>query len=223
MLAAHLCPLLFGVGLGRDGDARDRDLLRDDRIHGAGKAQLHRPAHLPAVERALNKRGHDRAERADVEEVMAHPVTKLAVDVGRAFFGGLQIAVDPERSNGFVVAAVERHAVFDVNAVAGGILLERFDIIADLPLEADVCHEAVAGLGVDAGHIAGVGVAIGVAVFDVEQDDKIIAVSDGFGHVHFLLTVSSRNVSASDDSSRSRMRPAPAASCVRETARSSGS
>lgn len=80
-----------------------------------------------------------------------------------------------------------RNAVLDVDAVAFFVLFQGLDIVADLPLEADVGHQTVARLGVDAGHIACIGVAVGVAVLDVEQDDEIIAVLDGLRHGLFLL------------------------------------
>lgn len=102
-------------------------------------------------------------------------------------FGGFQVGVDAQRADGLGIAAVEGNAVLDVDAVAFFVLFQGLDIVADLPLEADVGHQTVARLGVDAGHIACIGVAVGVAVLDVEQDDEIIAVLDGLRHGLFLL------------------------------------
>ena len=75
VLVSHLGVFFLRVGLGGDGHAGDGDLLRQDGVDAAGKAQLHWPAHLAAVERALAKGGHHCAEGADVEKVLAHPIT----------------------------------------------------------------------------------------------------------------------------------------------------
>src|SRR5699024_5816701 len=122
---------------------------------------------------------------ADVKKVLAHEIADLTVQRRVVFFGGFQVFVYAQIGQRLGVAALQRHLVLDVDAVTGGVLLGGLDIIADLAFEADVGHQAVAGLGVDAGHIAGIRVAVGVAVFDVEQNDKIVAVFDGFRHFSF--------------------------------------
>jgi len=78
------------------------------------------------------------------------------------------------------VAPVKRHVVLYVYAIAFFALLDRFNIIAYLALEADVRHEAIARLRIYARHISRIRVAVGVAVFNVEEYHEFIAVFDGF-------------------------------------------
>ncbi len=181
MLAAHLRPLSLGVLLGCDGDARNGDFLRDDWVDAAGKTDLDRAAHLPAVEGRFDERDHHRAERADVVILAAHIVPDFAVDIGVVFFADL-LFVDSEGFVRALVADVERHVVLDVDAVAGLVFLYGLHIVADFALEAHVGDDAVAGLRVDARHIARVGVAVGVAVLHVKQNHKFIPVLDWVAH-----------------------------------------
>lgn len=83
---------------------------------------------------------------------------------------------------GLFIARVQWYAVFDVDAVAFFTLFCHFNIIADLALEANVRHKAIAGLGVDARHIARIGITVRIAVFHVEQHHKFITVLDGIRH-----------------------------------------
>ena len=71
-LAAHRAVaalLLLGFFLGRHGAAGHGMLVADDGMQRAGQAELHRAAHLAAVDVGR----HDGTEGADVEEVVAHP------------------------------------------------------------------------------------------------------------------------------------------------------
>ena len=69
------------------------------------------------------------------------------------------------------------------------ILFCRLHIVADLALEADIGHDAVAGLGVDARHVARIGVAVGIAVLTVKQDNKFVTILDSF-HGQFSSVIS---------------------------------
>ena len=217
ILAPHLGPLLFGVRLGGDGHAGNGDFLRHNGVDAAGKTKLYRAAHLAAVERAFDERGHHRAEGADVKKVLAHEIADLSVQRRVVFFGGFQVFVYAQIGQRFGVAALQRHLVLDVDAITGGVLLGSLDIIADLAFEADVGHKTVAGLGVDAGHVARVGVAVGVSVFNVEQDDKIVPVFDGLRH--FSFPPFWRSVFGSRGNNRSGKRSVPAGSCGRAACR----
>ena len=57
----------------------------------------------------------------------------------------------------------------------------ELDIVADFALQADVGHKAEVRFRVDARHVAGVGVAVGIAAGDIEQQHEIVAIGDG-GH-----------------------------------------
>ena len=216
VLAAHFGVLLFRVRLGRDGDARDGHLLRQNGVDASGKAELHRPTHLTAVERTLGKGRHHRAERADIVEIGTHEVANFFIQMLVLFLGFLQlIGVCADVGTGLFIARVQRYAVFDVDAVAFFALFCHFNIIADLALEANVRHKAIAGLGVDARHIARIGITVRIAVFHVEQHHKFITVLDGIRH--FLSPPFSYSASASDDSSQGRTSPAERASCARDS------
>ena len=46
-------PFSLRIRFGGDGHTSDGHFLGDDGVHDSGKAQLHRAAHLPAVQRPL--------------------------------------------------------------------------------------------------------------------------------------------------------------------------
>ncbi|CAN3959183.1 nucleoside deaminase, partial [Dysosmobacter welbionis] len=122
VLAAHLRPLFLRVRLGSDGHPCNGDLLGDNGLHAAGKAQLHRAADLPAVQGGLHKRGHHRAEGADVVEVGAHPVPDFSVQFRIGFFLLLSgFFIDIQRLVGLGIAPVERDPVLHIDAVAGSV------------------------------------------------------------------------------------------------------
>ena len=170
------------IGLSCDGDTGDSDFLRHDRINAAREAELHWAAHLAAVQGAFHKGGHYRAKGANIVEVLAHKITDFLIERWVVFFRSFQIFVYAQIGQRFRVATLERHLILDVNAVAGGIFLGSFHIIADLTLEAAIRDQTVTGFRIDTGHIAGIRITVRVAVFHVKQDDKIIAVFDSFGH-----------------------------------------
>ena len=135
VLAAHFGALFLRVSLGGDGNTRDGDFLRHNGIHTAGKAKLYRTAHLSAVERTLDKGGHNRAECANIVEILAHKVTQLAVKLIVLLLCILELVRRyADISAGFRIAAVERHTVLNVNAVAGFAFLGHLYIVADLRL-----------------------------------------------------------------------------------------
>ena len=60
----------------------------------------------------------------------------------------------------------------------------EFHIVADLSLQADIRDETVIGLRIKTGKIASVGIAVRIAVGDIEDEDEIIAVGER-GHQVF--------------------------------------
>jgi hypothetical protein len=190
VLAAHFGALFLRVSLGGDGNTGDRDFLRNNRIHTAGKAKLHRTAHLSAVECTLDKGGHNRTECANIVEILAHKVAQLAVQLVVLLLCILELVRRyTDISAGFCIAAVERYTVLDVNAVAGFAFLGHFHIVADFALEAYIGHQTVAGFRVDTRHVARIRIAVRIAVFHVEKDYKFIAVFDGFHLLVLLFSV----------------------------------
>jgi hypothetical protein len=55
------------------------------------------------------------------------------------------------------------------------------DKIPDLALEADVGNESLAGFGIDTREVARVGIAVGVGILNVEEEDEVVAVFHDFG------------------------------------------
>ena len=185
VLPAHFGALFLRVGFRRDGYTGDRDLLGQNGVNASGKAQLYRAAHLTAIQGAFNKGRHDRAEGADVKKVGAHEVPELLVQIFVFFLGLFQLVfVYADSFAGLHVAAVQRNAVFHIDAVAGFALLGGLYIVSDLALQADVRDQTVAGFRVDPRHIACVGISVGVAVLNVKQNDKFITIFDWF-HNYF--------------------------------------
>ncbi len=74
---------------------------------------------------------------------------------------------------------VEHGFLADVDVVARGLGFRELDEVADFALQADVCDDAVARLGIDAREVAGIGVAVGVAVGGVEEEGEVVAVVHG--------------------------------------------
>jgi hypothetical protein len=64
----------------------------------------------------------------------------------------------------------------DVDLVWRRLSLGQFDIIPDLALEADIRNQSAARFRVQPGQVAGVRVAVGVTVHDIEEVDEIITI-----------------------------------------------
>ena len=79
---------------------------------------------------------------------------------------------------------VEDGAFLDVDGVAGFAALGDFGVVANLALQTDVGDETLVRLGVEARQIAGVGIAVGIAVGDVEQENEIVAMGKR-GHASY--------------------------------------
>ena len=173
MLAAHGADVVLArLFLGR-GHAGDRDFERHDRVDRGREGQLDRAADLAGVRLG----GHHRTEGADVEEIGAHPGghrARLLLLLGQL----LRLGFDVERLVGPFVLLVQIRALPHVNLMAGRAAGDHVDKITHLALQADIGHQPLIGLGVEPRQVAGIRVAIGVTVGDVEEIDEIIAVAD---------------------------------------------
>ena len=76
---------------------------------------------------------------------------------------------------GALVLLVEDGLLLDVDLERRLLAVRQADEVADLALQADVGDEALAGLRVEPGQVPRVGVAVGVAVGDVEEIDEVVA------------------------------------------------
>ena len=92
----------------------------------------------------------------------------------------------PDRDIGLAMLLVEDGAFLDIDRVAGVAALGDLGVVADLAFQTDVGDEALVRLGIEARQIAGVRVAIGIAVRDVEQENEIVAMGQA-GSCRLLL------------------------------------
>lgn len=180
----------------RDGHAGDGVALGINRVNRAGEGELDRSANLSARQLSSRK---DCTKGSHIEEGLAHQSRTFNLFVDRllcvfifllcsgwrlfAVFYFLVLQVFTDLLDDFI----EDSFFTDEDVVAGHRLpicqsLGELDAVADFALEADVGDEAVSGLGVDAGEVAGVGVSVGVAVEDVEEEDEVVTVLDGVRH-----------------------------------------
>ena len=140
----------------------------------------------------MSERGHHRTERAHIIECLAHEIANLLVErriVFLEFFDGFIIGSHAELVERPSVARIERHAVLDVYLETPLAFLHRLHVVADLALQAHVSHDAEARLGIDARHVAGIGIAVGVTVLHIEVHDEVVTVLDRIAHDLTLLIV----------------------------------
>src|SRR4051812_12434878 len=85
-----------------------------------------------------------------------------------------------------LLLAVEDGPLSDQDLVALAVRgwREELHVVADLSLETDVGDKTALGECVDAWLVAGIGVAIGVAVGDLEEDQDVVAVGNRLRGVH---------------------------------------
>lgn len=162
----------------------DRDFQWRNGVEGLAEGELHRAAHLSegrAFEHTVTG-GENAAEGADIEKFAAQPIFG---ELGLLVFGTLG-----QCSGGgyftFDLLSLDDGTLLDedVVAVGGGALSsgrEKIEEVADFALEADVGDEAAIGVGVETRHIAGIGVAVGVAIGDFEEEEKIVTVGEDVG------------------------------------------
>ena len=81
-------------------------------------------------------------------------------------------------------AHVDFKALFTLRRVALVLVFHQADKIAHFALERYVRHQAVTGFSIQARHVAGIRIAIGVAVFHVEDENKVVAVCEWMGGGH---------------------------------------
>ena len=182
VLAAHgavVALLFFGFGFGGNGHAGDRVFLRNDRVDGTSKGQLHRAAHLTAIDPG----GHHRAKGADIIEVGAHPLPGLVDRIAAAFalFVAFEFFFCADGDIGFFMRLVEDGLFLDVDVKRRRFGLGECDEVAHLALERNIAHQSVPGFSVKAWQIAGVRVAIGVAVANIKNENEVITVGKAHG------------------------------------------
>ena len=81
-------------------------------------------------------------------------------------------------------AHVDFKALFAIHRRALVLFFHQPDKVAHFALERYIGHQAMARFGIQARHIARVRVAVGVAVFDIKNQHKVVAVGEGLGGAH---------------------------------------
>ena len=130
------------------------------------------PPHLSRV----HVGGHHGAERADVEELAAHPRGDRVPVVALRQLLGLHL--DPGRVVRLLVGRVQDRPFGHIDPVPRTPVLGHADVVADLALDGDVAHEALAGFRIDPGEVPGVRIAVRVPVRNIEKQHEFVAVGE---------------------------------------------
>ena len=185
VVRADIAVLTFGAfllfSLVGGSHAGNRDLDRQHRLDRTGEGHLHRPLDLPAIDAGR----HDRAEGPHVEEIRAHEIAQLQ---RLGIVAGVQLRVlhrlgivRAQCDIGLAVLFVQDSAFLHIDMMPGLALTRQFDIVADLALKADIADQPVIGLGVQPRQVAGIWVAIRIAIRHIENQHEIMA-SGQCGH-----------------------------------------
>src|SRR5918996_819082 len=183
MLAPHLPFFLINVG-----DAGDRYLKRNNRLDTPRKGQLYWTSQLSRIR---PRRKHC-TEGADVVVLFAKPPLQIADLASRSSFGLrivpaallLRVAHLAGGFAGFSDQGIQRSSFLHEDLAVRAT--NHLHVVPDLALQANVSHQALIGLGIEARQVAGVGITVRIAVRDVEQVDEIVAILD---RAHGLLLV----------------------------------
>lgn len=138
--------------------------------------------------------------------MFAHPASGFVLEFG---LGGLGLG---GWNSGMLVSlfleVVQNGSFGEVDAVGVVARAGHLHKVADFALEADIGDEALAGLDIDARKVAGIRVAVGIGVLDIEEVDEVVAVGHGvwfsglglrgfcgffFGEEIFLLVIVAEN------------------------------
>ena len=132
-------------------------------VDGACEGELHGAAHLSL----FFFRRDDGAEGADIEVFVTQCfLCRLFPTLLGSFLYGFCL-VDLYHT------VVEHGSFLDKDAVAGFAGFRHVHIVTDFALQAYVGHQTVAGFGVYAGKIAGIGVAVRIAVLNIEEIEEV--------------------------------------------------
>ena len=155
--------------------------LAKNRADRTGECQLQRTADLSCVLGFLAGR-HYGTEGADIEISAAHHVAGC-IGLVRVFcFFHAVILI------GTFNGIIENSLFFHEDVVAVSASFDHLHIVADLTFQADVTHQAFACSRVNAGEVAGIGIAVGIAVLDIEDIQEIVAIVK-LAHVVVYLVI----------------------------------
>lgn len=166
----------------RDCYARQRNLLRSNRIDASGKPKLDRAAHLSAVQSAFHKGGHDSPESTNIKEIGTHEVSQHSIRIRIFLFGRFDI-IDAYIRQGFFITLLQRYIFFDVDPIPRLIFLGGFHIVSDLTFQSDIGHKAKPRFRIHARHIPRIRISIRVAIRHIEKNHEIVSVMNHFCHL----------------------------------------
>ena len=86
---------------------------------------------------------------------------------------------------------VDFKALFPIHGLALVLLFDQPHKVAHLAFERHIGHQPVTRLGIQTRHVACVRVAIGVAVFHIKYENKVVAVSEIHGQFPSVVEVDS--------------------------------
>src|SRR5690625_4551598 len=155
---------------------RDRDLQWHDRLYRLSESHLDGPPDLTTIYAG----GHDSAESAYVEEVGAHKVLQLdrfvvILRIELCLLADLVI-IGADCLVGLAMLFIEDRAFLNVDSKARRIGPRELEIVPDLALEAYVTDETTVGLWIEPRQVPGIGIAVRVAVCNIEKKDEVIAI-----------------------------------------------
>ena len=174
-VAALLVLVLFAfllIGLNLPGDAQLDGLNGVDAV-GAG--HLDGTAHTGTIQPIFGEAGHYGAEGADIIEVVAHEAGQLSLDIRGVCLRHLLVFLDADGREGLFVFCVQIGVVLDVEPVSGLTVHHGVDEVPDFALDTDIRDNTQQGFRVDTRRVAGVRVAVGIAVADIEEFAPVIA------------------------------------------------
>lgn len=124
--------------------------------------------------------GEHSAESADVEEFATEPVFGGLgfLRIGSIFWEAFDGCFDT-----LLLLGLDHGTLLDEDVVAvGGVAhaggWEKVEEIADFAFEANVGNETAIGVGIETRHVASIGVAVGVAIGDFEEEEEIVTVGE---------------------------------------------
>src|SRR5699024_6260615 len=158
---------LFHVLLSGLGDAGDAVWLWQNGTDGTGEGELERALHTSS--RHLPG-GHNRTEHPYIAEVLAHPFLGL----GFGDSARLLVGVQGQSFRGALVLGVEGDTRLDIDVITFRAVAEQGDGVTDLAFDSHVGDQTLTGFGIGSGHTSSVGVAIGVTVTHVEEEDEVV-------------------------------------------------
>ena len=94
------------------------------------------------------------------------------------------LRIDSQLLIGSSIAHIQGDAFLDVDLEPGLSFFNRFHVVPDFALQAYVRHHAISGFRVDSRHVAGIGIPIGIAILNIEEHNKIVAIGNRVAHDH---------------------------------------